>query len=117
MRLTFWTLRDAVTADKERKAPLATGYAWDPIESKYVTESHPDFPAVSGSGAIISTVMDYSKWLRCMMTRSGPLSPNSHASVVKPRIIYSAPGNNPYTEDHLYGLGWYIDKYRGGKII
>jgi hypothetical protein len=43
MRLTFWTLRDAVTAEKERKAPLATGYAWDPIESKYVTESHPDF--------------------------------------------------------------------------
>jgi CubicO group peptidase (beta-lactamase class C family) len=60
MRLIFWTLQDAVATEKEGKAQLATGYAWDPIESKYMTEPHPDFPAVSGSGAIISTVMDYS---------------------------------------------------------
>jgi hypothetical protein len=38
MRLTFWTLQDAVAAKKEDKAQLATGYAWDPIESQYVTE-------------------------------------------------------------------------------
>jgi hypothetical protein len=49
--------------------------------------------------------MDYSKWLRCMMTRSVPLSSNGHASVVKPGIVYSAAGNNLYTGDHLYGLG------------
>lgn len=60
MKLTFWTLQDAMTAEKEGKEQLATGYAWDSIESEYVTEPHPDFPAVSRSGAIISTVMDYS---------------------------------------------------------
>lgn len=116
MKETFWTLEEARIAEREGEVRLATGYAWDEVNRLYVAEDPPDFPAVSGSGAIISNVLDYAKWLRCMMTCSSPLSPRGHSSLTSPRIVHSA-ANNPYPGDHLYALGWFVDMYRGEKII
>ena len=116
MKETFWTLEEARIAEREGGVRLATGYAWDEVNRLYVAEDPPDFPAVSGSGAIISNVLDYAKWLRCMMTCSSPLSPRGHSSLTSPRIVHSA-ANNPYPGDHLYALGWFVDMYRGEKII
>ncbi|KFY84254.1 hypothetical protein V500_09468 [Pseudogymnoascus sp. VKM F-4518 (FW-2643)] len=117
MTRTCWTLEDAIAAEKSGDARLARGYAWDAVAERYVAEALPDFPGVSGSGAIISNVLDYSKWLKCMMTRSAPLSAAGHASIVAPRIVVPIPGNNPYKAPNLYALGWYVDTYRGEKII
>ena len=116
MKETFWTLEEARIAEREGRVRLATGYAWDEVNRLYVAEDPPDFPAVSGSGAIISNVLDYAKWLRCMMTCSSPLSPRGHSSLTSPRIVHST-ANNPYPGDHLYALGWFVDMYRGEKII
>ncbi|KFX90569.1 hypothetical protein O988_08131 [Pseudogymnoascus sp. VKM F-3808] len=117
MTQTCWTLLDAIASEMRGDAPLAQGYAWDAAAERYVEEEQPDFPAVSGSGAIISNVLDYAKWLKCMMTRSAPLSATGHASVVEPRMVIPIPGNNPFKAPNLYALGWFIDTYRGEKII
>ncbi|KFY12650.1 hypothetical protein V492_03758 [Pseudogymnoascus sp. VKM F-4246] len=117
MTKTYWTLGDALSAEKSGDARLARGYAWDAVDGKYVGEELPDFPAVSGSGATISNVLDYAKWLKCMMTGSAPLSAAGHAAVVAPRTIVSPPGNNPFKGPNLYALGWFIDTYRGERII
>jgi CubicO group peptidase (beta-lactamase class C family) len=117
MTKTYWTLKDAIAAENGGDARLARGFAWDEKGERYVTLELPDFPGVSGSGAIISNVLDYTKWLKCMMTRSAPLSAAGHASVVAPRIVVSSPKNNPFVSPNLYALGWYVDTYRGEKII
>jgi CubicO group peptidase (beta-lactamase class C family) len=117
MTRTFWTLKDALEAEASGAAKLSRGYAWDSATEKYIEEDLPDFPGVSGSGANISSVVDYAKWLRCMMTRSAPLSAAGHASVVQPRMVMSTPGNNPYPGPNLYALGWFVDSYRGERVI
>lgn len=117
MTKTFWTPEDAIAEEMRGGARLANGYAWDAAAGRYVDEELPAFPAVSGSGAIISNVLDYAKWLRCMMTQSAPLSTAGHTSIVAPRIVIPVPGNIPYNAPNLYALGWFVDTYRGERII
>lgn len=115
MRDTFWKLAEVQLEDAGEA--LATGYAWDESTGTYVAEQPPDFGGVSGAGAMISNVLDYAKWIRCMMTRSGPLSPAGHAALVEPRSVYLDHGTNPFPAPHLYALGWFMDMYRGERII
>lgn len=117
MDRTYWTLADALAAEESGHAKLARGYAWDAGAERFVAEELPDFPGVSGSGAIISNVLDYARWLKCMMTRSAPLSAAGHAAIVAPRVVNPVPGNNPFKGPNLYALGWCVDAYRGEKII
>ncbi|KAL7928406.1 beta-lactamase/transpeptidase-like protein [Trichoderma chlorosporum] len=116
MSRTCWTPAEAMEA-KTSGTVLARGYAWSVSKKAFVEQPLPDFPAVSGAGAIISNVVDYTKWLRCMMTHSLPLSPAAHATLTTPRISFSAPGNNPFPPPHSYALGWFIDNYRGHRIV
>ncbi|KAL7904124.1 beta-lactamase/transpeptidase-like protein [Trichoderma velutinum] len=116
MTRTYWTPAEAMEA-KASGTVLARGYAWSEANSSFVEEPVPDFPAVSGAGAIISNVVDYTKWLQCMMTQSPPISPAAHATLTTPRISFSTPGNNPFPAPHSYALGWFIDHYRGQRIV
>ncbi|UKZ48299.1 hypothetical protein TrVGV298_002522 [Trichoderma virens] len=116
MTRTYWTPEQAEEA-RASGTVLARGYAWNTSKEAFLEQPVPDFPAVSGAGAIISNVVDYAKWLQCMMTRSPPLSPAAHATLTTPRISFSAPGNNPFPPPHSYALGWFIDHYRGQRIV
>jgi CubicO group peptidase (beta-lactamase class C family) len=116
MKHTYWTLQDATVA-AGLGTVLAHGYAWDSVSGKFVEEPVPDFPAVSGAGAIISNVIDYTKWLRCMMTKSAPLSQAAHQTLTEPRIEYSQHPNNVFPPPHSYALGWTIESYGGQRII
>ncbi|KAI9742541.1 MAG: hypothetical protein M1818_003681 [Claussenomyces sp. TS43310] len=117
MRQTYWTMKEALDAEEKGAVQLARGYAWDSESGQFVSESLPDYIGVSGAGAIISNVLDYAKWLRCMMTRSAPLSPAGHASIVEPRMVAASAGSNTFPGTHLYALGWYVDMYRGETVI
>lgn len=114
MKHTYWTPQEA-TADPV--TALAQGYAWDAATETFVKQPVPDFPAVSGAGAMISNVIDYTKWLRCMMNKSSPLSQAAHQTLTEPRIHFSERGNNPFQPPHAYALGWTIDMYRGKRVI
>lgn len=116
MAHTYWTPQEAMDAASSGTV-LARGYAWDSTSEKYVEEAIPDFPAVSGAGAMISNVLDYVKWLRCMMTQSSPLSHASHQTLIEPRIHYQNQSTNPFPGPHGYALGWRVDMYQGHRII
>ncbi|CAI7659600.1 unnamed protein product [Penicillium manginii] len=65
-----------------------------------------------GAGAMVSTVLDYTHWLRALIEKSGPLK--GQDSLIKPRIFHFATGDvNPPSPYHGYALGWYVDNYRG----
>ncbi|OQD86245.1 hypothetical protein PENANT_c008G02923 [Penicillium antarcticum] len=116
MTNTYWTPQEVKEA-ASRGITLAHGYAWNASTEAYTEEAIPNFPVVSGAGAIISNVLDYTKWLRCMMTQSGPISRAAHSALIEPHIYYTEQATNPFPAPHAYALGWRIDSYRGRRLI
>ncbi len=119
MENTFFSLSDAEAATYTGKTSLARGYQWLNRTRKYRDVSHLDSDAVSGAGAIISNVLDYAKWLRCMMNRTTPLSPAAHETLHFPRMnVPPSPFDHPgYRGAHGYALGWLASNYRGESMI
>lgn len=119
MNSTFSSLSDAEAATYTGKASLARGYLWLNRTQNYRSLSYIDKEAVYGAGGMISNVLDYAKWLRCMMTMAAPLSQAAHDSLRFPRI--NLPFLPPYTAGyrgaHGYSLGWHTSNYRGEVTI
>ncbi|KAB8067234.1 beta-lactamase/transpeptidase-like protein [Aspergillus leporis] len=113
MAHTYWAPNDAHASDDV----LAQGYAWNADRGEYVLEPPPDIIGGSGAGAMISSVVDYARWIRCMMTRGAPLSTQAHEALVQPRTIITNDPMNLFPLPHLYALGWTLDVYRGERIV
>jgi CubicO group peptidase (beta-lactamase class C family) len=119
MSSTFFSLSDAKAAADTGRVSLAQGYAWVNSTESYQPLRYMDSPVVSGAGATISTVIDFTKWLRCLMTKSTPLSPAGHAALRYPRMTYTTVANEftEISEFNLYSLGLDISFYRGELIV
>ncbi|KAJ5111239.1 Peptidase S12 Pab87-related C-terminal [Penicillium argentinense] len=63
------------------------------------------------AGAMVSTVLDYTHWLRAMIETDGPLK--AHDSLTKHTFHFETSDINPPTPYHAYALGWFMDNYRG----
>ena len=116
---TFFSLSDAQKAAASGGPSLATPYYWTNKTQEYHSIPWLDAPHESGCGATISNVLDYAKWLGCMMTSSGPLSPAGHHALRSPRIISNS---NPeeltgFRGFEFYALGWEVSNYRGEVMV
>lgn len=101
---------------------LATRYIWDSKESKYKALKPVEQPEAQGAGSIQSTVLDYSKWVRAMMTKDERLFPEEvYKELTKPRMICEPEEDEsslePFTSHKLYALGWETRSYRGHQIV
>ena len=114
---TFFSLKDAKVAVSAGKVTLARGYLWANSTQEYFAVPYVDETVASGAGAVISNVLDYAKWLRCMMTMSPPLSQAGHDAVRSPRIHSTIPDLPPFTGSESYGLGWQISIYRNEPLL
>lgn len=141
MRSTFLSL------DHARAAPapafLAQGYYWadaaDAADSAaYVAVPHMPLDEVSGAGGIISTVVDYARWLRCWI--DGPASASASASataasasaacggiplsaasfdhILAPKIFTTdtAASPAPFDAPVAYASAWTTSSYRGHRF-
>ncbi|MCJ1453616.1 hypothetical protein MMC28_003963 [Mycoblastus sanguinarius] len=119
MNSTFFSLHDAQSASSAGKASLARGYRWVNDTQEYESLPWIDSPVVSGAGNTISNVLDYAKWLRCMMTRAPPLSEAAHTALRMPRInLPGLPFNTSgFRGSDGYALGWGVSNYRGEVMI
>lgn len=119
MSSTFFSLSDARKAAASGGPSLATPYYWTNYTKEYHSIPWLDAPQESGCGATISNVLDYARWLRCMMTMSAPLSTAGHAALRSPRII-TGPVNDELTGfrgSNSYALGWEVSNYRGEVMM
>jgi hypothetical protein len=113
MNETFLGIPEAQSNPSTAKK-LAEGYTWSPNyqNGSYYHEARTSWGPNTGAGAIVSSVLDYSKWIRELIERSGPLK--DHDSLIKPRAFHfeedSVYPPSPY---HAYALGWFVDNYRG----
>lgn len=117
MKSTFFSLDDArqYAISKDNDATLAVPYGWD--EATLEIKEIPYCEGVlSGAGAVISNVLDYSKYVRSMMRQSGPLSKEGYAAIWQPRSF--CPQMLPQLKNQmLYTLGWMLTTYHGERVL
>ena len=115
MLSTFFSLSDAQKAAASGGPSIATPYYWTNKSKDYHSIPWLNAPQESGCGATISNVLDYAKWLRCMMTMSAPLSAAGHRALRLPRINRApfAQERTGFRGSEAYALGWEVSNYRG----
>ena len=132
MDSTFFTYEDAVDgikSAKDGKTSIAKPYTWishiqlTPLanvsESDHFAEIPYDLPPyISGAGCNITSVLDYCRYLDCMIRQAEALPADMHAELRKQRIPVSESfakplsGQSPQTIGPLqYCLGWMYDVY------
>lgn len=102
MESTYFDLQDA----KDAPEHLSTGYYWNKEEEKMKPVPFAPTEPISGAGAIISNVYDYTKWVKCLLRKSEPLSEAVHQEMRTPRTIFS-PEPALGADVTLYSLGWF----------
>ena len=134
MNSTFFTHDDAVNYVKSTSdddASIATPYLWIPSSpsnfTPFATVSPGDHfakipydlpPYVSGAGANITSVLDYCKYLECMIRQAAPISKSAHSELRKQRIPIFDPFLKTYSDQQpqtmgppQYCLGWIYEIY------
>ncbi|KAF3390222.1 Protein flp [Penicillium rolfsii] len=116
MNETYFSTEEA-KKDLSRAAKLVKGYAWIPEEGggHWFQEPESHWRPNTGGGSIVSNVLDYSRWVRELIHRTGPLK--GHDSLTVPRIFHFETGdiNLPWPY-HAYALGWFVENYRGQHL-
>jgi len=116
MKDTYFGIDDVT--DHQALDQLARGYRWDENTISYVQVPWPIQPEGAGAGEMKSTVLDISKFLRCMIHKTNPLSPEAHSELIKPRIITALDEEvKPFHSHPLYALGWEVETYHGETVI
>jgi CubicO group peptidase (beta-lactamase class C family) len=111
MKSTYLDLEDA----KKAEGHLADGYYWDKKSKEYKWVDYLDVGEISGAGGAFSTVLDYTKWVKCLLFETEPLSKDVHKDIKKPRSIgITVPGGG--LDISLYSLGWQRTLYKGHVI-
>ncbi|PYH38814.1 beta-lactamase/transpeptidase-like protein [Aspergillus neoniger CBS 115656] len=99
---------------------LVKGYTWNPETHTYYEEQYINYAPITGTGSMVSNVMDYAKWLRAMLYQAPPISKEGHTALRIPRtVIAESDWKNmlaPPGAYHLYTMGWFIDYYHGEQL-
>ncbi|KAK8069331.1 hypothetical protein PG994_005947 [Apiospora phragmitis] len=123
MNATYFSLEDAQAAPEH----LAMGYWWDYSSSSSSDSSKKKngggfgevpfagLDGASGAGAVVSTVLDYAKWIRCLANEAEPLSKAAHAAIKTPRMTPVGTGKG-WDGPGSYALGWMVNPYKGHTI-
>lgn len=100
---------------RKKSENFATGYYWNKEEKEFKPVPDMDMTDVSGAGSIFSNVLDYAKWLKCLLHEDTPFSKATHTEIKKPRMM---AGLSPTEGMDLetYGLAWQRSVYRGNVI-
>lgn len=110
MKSTYFTVDDA-----QKTGDFADGYHFDKAAGEFKYEAPMPLIEVSGAGAIISSALDFAKWIRCLINETEPFPESVHKDIRKPRFIAQGP-TPPLGDIHHYGLGWVRTIYRGHVV-
>lgn len=124
MASTFWRLEE-VPRDKQ-ESDLARGYYWvanDQSQQKqedgyFVPEPYFEFAGIAPAGAVISSVMDYTRWISELLhaakqdkdtTSSGGqhvITPELFRELTTARSMLFEPPMGEHNQHRAYALGW-----------
>ncbi|KAK7178458.1 penicillin-binding [Paraphaeosphaeria sporulosa] len=89
---------------------FASCYYWDEKEEAFKEVPPMGVFENSGAGAVLTNVLDYAKWVKCLLHESPPFSAKVHQDIKTPRIFGAMPMGP--MDVNLYGLGWERNVYR-----
>lgn len=128
MHRTFWHLQDVVDAPHiDNDKHLSRGYYWvrpstrqnDATEEGfYVPANYANFAGIAPAGAVISSVLEYAKWIQALLDASAPNREDSSPSkpissalfkdLTAPRISQGLPlPQQSHMGTTSWGLGWH----------
>ncbi|KAK2592348.1 hypothetical protein QQS21_009968 [Conoideocrella luteorostrata] len=84
---------------------LARPYYYNNDTREYGIMPWNDEGSVAGAGMAISSVLDWSRYLRHMIEDTGPISKAGHAALKTPHMV-SEQDKRIYSGTEFYGLGW-----------
>lgn len=125
MASTNYRLSDAIELSKQKDngINLARGYLWDEKTKSNKKVEWESMPPASGSGGIISNVLDYTKWIRLFLhpgssdDNPGVLSTKAVVDMTQAHMPIPKDPDGPFTGQSCYGLGLTTGIYRGHQII
>ena len=111
MTATYCDTQHAMDAPEH----LASGYYWSEKRKEYGLLAFDSIREGGGAGFVISNVVDYAKWVKCLLFETEPFSKQSHREIRKPRMLApreerTGPGET------LYGLGWQQKMAHGASV-
>lgn len=99
MSATFLNIQDAEKAPEH----LASSYFWPEEGKEFKKIGHMPSKMLSGAGGLISTVVDYTKWLNALIHKADIFNEATHKDIRSSISIASATDEPDIT---CYGLGW-----------
>lgn len=106
MYSTYLHPADALAAGK----PLARPYYYNNDTREFGVLPWNDESSVAGAGMAISSVLDWSRYLRHMIEETGPISRAGHAALKAPHMVSEQDlriyYRRIYSGTESYGLGW-----------
>ncbi|KAL4772837.1 putative penicillin-binding protein [Aspergillus nidulans var. acristatus] len=110
------TYLDTAPALADRRE-ISEGYFFDPSTNQTIATNLEYSLVVRGAGNILTSVNDYAKWVSALLVRAPPLSEEGYAALFGAYSIVAPVVNPPFSAPDLYGLGWFLQNYRGLQII
>ncbi|KFA76398.1 hypothetical protein S40288_04805 [Stachybotrys chartarum IBT 40288] len=111
MHATYFDLKDAQNAPEH----LARGYYWDEDDNSYKEVRFMDVTETSAAGGVLSNVLDYAKWVKCLLYETAPFPQEVHQDIQAPRVLAATHPSNAY-DIPTYGLGWIRSTFRGHVV-
>lgn len=110
MSSTYYDLQDA----RDGPNHVSHGY-WVDDDSEFHLFPYVPSSAMNGAGAVISSVKDYAKWMRCLINKDEPLLEAAHEEIRRPRIVQSS---EPVMGADLttYSLSWFRTTLYGRTV-
>lgn len=108
-------MRNTVVLSEEAQSlGMAQGYKWNEDKSSFEVLPMRSLDEIAPAGAINSTVLDMTAWLRLQINRGvyrgeQLIKPDTLKETWKPQI--DVAGNMKY------GLGWFVDEYEGQTML
>lgn len=98
---------------------IATGYQWNKSKSTYTIHESPDCPEGQGAGSVISSAVDFIKWVKALINHETPITPRLYHGLVRLRT-FTNPGMQrlkKHTSPKAYAAGVEVYFYRGVTVV
>lgn len=128
---TFLSVEDALEGGWE----VARGYYWDYLGEVgkggeggkgFVPVPFSSLYLASGAGGVVTSVLDYAKWIQCLIRGDNAnndkngcpvLPPEAHRELKAARMVLPPSSRRGYDAPLSYALGWNVGTYKGNRVF
>ncbi|KAI2610592.1 beta-lactamase/transpeptidase-like protein [Hypoxylon sp. NC1633] len=108
----YWDYEGADAASGEGREGKGKGRGRGFVEVPYA-----NLDIASGAGGVVSNVLDYAKWIRCLISGCGVLPKEAHRELKAARVVLPPESGRGFDAPLSYALGWQVATYKGHRLF